>query len=149
MSSRGQSRSLAGSSSTNPQISESAGGGSARPQTSQADSAGSIPVTRSTVVSQDIVDACLRTSWTGGQPLWLVVAGWVEGELAQRPVEGEDADVEVGSQDCDPGSGVPPSDADVVELAAVAQGDGAAGVDGVLADPAVGRDGHVWSGGQG
>jgi hypothetical protein len=85
-----------------------------------------------------------------GPPLWLVVAGWVEGELAQqRPVVGEDADVEAGGQDDDLGSGVPSSDADVVELAAVAQGDGAAGVDGVLADPAVGGDGCVWSGGDG
>jgi len=76
------------------------------------------------IVSQDIVDVCLRTSWTGWQPLRLVVAGWVEGELAkQRPVAGEDADAEAGDQDGDFGSGVPSSDADVVELAAVAQGD--------------------------
>ena len=85
---------------------------------------GSNPSERASIVSQDIVDVCLRTSWTGWQPLRLVVAGWVEGELAeQRPVAGEDADAEVGDQDGDFGSGVPSSDADVVELAAVAQGD--------------------------
>ena len=53
----------------------------------------------------------------------LVVAGWVWGELAQeRPAGGMDADVEVGDQDDDLGSGVPSSDAGVVRLAAVAQG---------------------------
>jgi hypothetical protein len=56
--------------------------------------------------------------------LRLVVAGWVQGELTQeRPVGSKDTDVEVGDQDDDFGSGVPSSDADVVELAAVAQGD--------------------------
>ena len=48
----GQSRSLAGSAPTSPQVSESAGGGRAAPQTSQADSADSIPVTRSTTKPQ-------------------------------------------------------------------------------------------------
>src|SRR5262245_13990369 len=100
-------------------------------------------------MSRDIVEACLKTSSPGWQPLWLVIAGWVQGELAQqRPAGGEDADVEVGDQDDDLGSSVPSPDADVVELAAVAQGDGAAAVDGVLADPAVGGNGDLRPGGE-
>ncbi len=76
------------------------------------------------VVSQDIVDRCCWTSWTSGQSLRLAVAGWGQGELTrERPVGSKDTDVEVGDQDDDFGSGVPSSDADVVELAAVAQGD--------------------------
>ena len=49
----------------------------------------------------------------------------------------------------DVGSGVGPADADVVELAAVAEGDGAGGVDDVAADAVVGVGGAVAGGGFG
>ncbi len=68
----------------------------------------------------------------------LVVAGWVQGEPAElRSVVAKDADVEVFDQDDDRGSCVPPADANVVELAAIAEGDRAAAVDCVVADPVV------------
>jgi hypothetical protein len=50
----------------------------------------------------------------------------------------DDVDVEVGDEEDDGGSGVGASDADVVESAVVAQGDRAAVVDAVVADPVVG-----------
>jgi hypothetical protein len=51
--------------------------------------------------------------------------------------------VQVLDEQQDFGSGVSPADADVVELAAVAQGDGAGGADLVSADPVVGVGGPV------
>jgi hypothetical protein len=70
----------------------------------------------------------------------LVVAGGVEGQFAEELAGGgvDDADVQVADEQQDGGSGVGPADADVVELSAVAQGDGAVGVDQVAADAVVG-----------
>ena len=70
----------------------------------------------------------------------LVVAGGVEGEVAEELAGGgvDDADVEVGDEHDDGGSGVGSSDADVVEAAVVAQGDRAGVVDAVVADAVVG-----------
>jgi hypothetical protein len=72
--------------------------------------------------------------------LWLVVAVGVDGELAKDFAGGgvDDADVEVLGEDQDAGSGVGSADADVVQAAVDAQGDGAAGVDDVFADAFVG-----------
>ena len=80
----------------------------------------------------------MRVRRWGG--LWLVVAGGVEGELADDLAGGgvDDADVEVLGEDEDVGSGVGPSDADVEQAAVVAQGDGAGLVDDVAADAEVG-----------
>ena len=47
----------------------------------------------------------------------------------------DDADVEVGDEDDDVGSGVFSADADVVQAAVVAQRDLAGGIDSVVADP--------------
>jgi len=70
----------------------------------------------------------------------LVVPGGVEDQLAQEFAGGgvDDADVEVLDEEEDAGSGVGSSDADVVQSAVVAQGDGAGVVDAVAADPFVG-----------
>jgi hypothetical protein len=84
----------------------------------------------------------------GGCPRWssraacfaggLVVAGGVEGELAEEFAGGvDDADVGVLGEEQDVG----PADADVVEAAAVTQGDGAVGVDDVGANAVVGVGG--------
>jgi hypothetical protein len=66
----------------------------------------------------------------------LVVAGGVEGELAQEFAGGgvDDADVEVLDEEQDVGSGVGSPDADVVQAAGVAEGDHAGGIDPVAAD---------------
>jgi hypothetical protein len=76
----------------------------------------------------------------GGLVGGLVVAGGVEGEVAEEFAGGgvDDADVEVGDEEDDGGSGVGSSEADVVEAAVVAEGDPAGGVDAVVADPVVG-----------
>ena len=81
----------------------------------------------------------------------LVVAGGVEGEVAEQFAGGgvDDADVEVLDEQDDVGSGVGPADADVVEPAAVAEGDGAGGVDLVGADAVVGVGCAVAGGGFG
>jgi hypothetical protein len=73
--------------------------------------------------------------------LWLVVAGWVEGELAQQlpGVFSEDADVPVQGQDQHAGAGMAAAQPDVVQAAARAQGDHAAGIDLVAAQAGVGR----------
>ena len=67
----------------------------------------------------------------------MVVPGGVEGEVAEEFAGGgvDDADVEVGDEDDDVGSGVFSSDADVVQAAVVAQRDLAGGIDAVVADP--------------
>jgi len=83
----------------------------------------------------------------------LVVPGGVEGEVAEelagRGVD--DADVEVGDEDDDVGSGVFSADPDVVQPAVVAQRDLAGGIDSVVADPvvdvAVGVGGHGFGAG--
>ncbi len=78
--------------------------------------------------------------WAFGGVGGLVVAGGVDGELAEEFSGGgvDDADVEVVDEQDDVGSGVGSSDADVVEPAVHADGDGAAGVDAVVADAVVG-----------
>ena len=70
----------------------------------------------------------------------LVVLGGVEGELGEEfaGVGVDDVDVQVLDEHQDRGSGVGSADADVVESAVVAQGDGADAVDLVGADPVVG-----------
>jgi len=81
----------------------------------------------------------------------LVVAGGVEGEVADEfAVFGEDADVAVVGEDQDVLAGVWSAEADVVESAVVAQCDGAAVADAVLADPVVAvGDGDAGGGGFG
>src|ERR1700732_737236 len=60
---------------------------------------------------------------------WLVVAARIEGQLAQDlALGGEDADVAVGDEDEHAPALVGSAEADVVQAAAVAQRDGAAGV---------------------
>ncbi len=70
----------------------------------------------------------------------MVVAGGVEGEVAEELAGGggDDADVEVVDEHEDVGAGVGSADADVVESAVVAQGDRSGGVDAVVADAVVG-----------
>ena len=77
------------------------------------------------------------SGWSAGG---LVVDVGVEGEVAEEFARGgvDDADVEVGDEGGDGGSGVGSADADVVESAVVAQGDAAGLVDGVVADSPVG-----------
>ena len=74
--------------------------------------------------------------WSAGG---LVVAGGVEGELAEEFAGGgvDDPDVEVLDEDQDVGSGVGSPDADVVEPAVDSQCDHAGVVDAVGADPVV------------
>jgi hypothetical protein len=79
----------------------------------------------------------------------LVVAGGVEGEVAEEFAGGgvDDADVEVVDEEDDGGLGVGSADADVVEAAVVAEGDGAGLVDAVVADAVVGSGfGACWAG---
>jgi hypothetical protein len=73
-------------------------------------------------------------------PGGLVVAAGVEGQGAEELAGGgaHDPDVQVLDEQDDVGSGVGPADADVVELAGVAEGDAAGVVDDVAADPVVG-----------
>ena len=70
----------------------------------------------------------------------LVVLGGVEDELAEEFSGGgvDHADVEFVDEQDDVGSGVGSADADVVQSAGDAQGDAAAVVDAVVADPVVG-----------
>ena len=81
----------------------------------------------------------------------LVVARWVEGQFAQEFAGclADDPDVQVLGEDEDLGSGVGAADADVVELAGVAEGDGADGPDLVGADAVVGVGVAVAGGGLG
>ena len=75
--------------------------------------------------------------------LWLVVAGGVEGEVADDLAGGvvDDADVEVVDEGDDGLVLVGAADADLVEGAAVADGDLAAGVDAVAAEAVMGAGG--------
>ena len=70
----------------------------------------------------------------------MVVAVWVDGELAEEFAGGgvDDSHVKVGDEHDDAGSGVFVAEADVVELAVVAEGDPSGLVDAVVADPPVG-----------
>jgi hypothetical protein len=88
----------------------------------------------------------LGVRWAAGG---LVVAGRVDGELAEEFAGGgvDDADVQVLDEQQDAGSGVGPADADVVQTAVDAQGDASAGVEPVGADAVVGVGGPVaWGG---
>jgi hypothetical protein len=78
----------------------------------------------------------------------LVVAGGVDGEVAEKFAGGgvDDADVEVVDEQDDVGSGVGSSDANVVESPVHAQGDGADVVDAVVTDPVVGVVTSGWAG---
>ena len=69
-----------------------------------------------------------------------VVAGGVEGELAEELAGGsvDDGDVQVLDEQQDAGSGVGPADADVVQAAAGAQADGAGRAGAIGADAVVG-----------
>jgi hypothetical protein len=101
------------------------------------------------VISQEIGDSPNLRSWvragsfsggalgcSGG----LVVLGGVDDQLAEElPGGGVDhADAEVVDEQDDVGSGVGSADAEVVQPAGHAQGDAAAVVDAVVADPVVG-----------
>jgi hypothetical protein len=78
--------------------------------------------------------------WSGRSSERLVVTVGVEGEVAEQLSGGgvDDADVAVGDEHDDAGSGVFVAEADVVEPAAVAEGDAPGLVDDVVADPPVG-----------
>ncbi len=81
-----------------------------------------------------------RSGWGSGWPAGgLVVAGGVEGQIAEQFAGGgvDDADVQVLDEQQDVGSGVGSAGADVVELAGVAEGDGAGFADDVGADAVV------------
>ena len=75
-----------------------------------------------------------------GLVLGLVVAGWVKGEVSEEftGLGCDDSDVEVGDQQGYGGVFVGSADADVVEFAVVADGDGACFVDAVVSDSEVG-----------
>ena len=70
----------------------------------------------------------------------MVAAGGVEGETAEDLAGGgvDDADVEVGDEHDDAGSGVGSADGDVVQLPVESEGHVAAVGDAVVADPVVG-----------
>jgi hypothetical protein len=82
---------------------------------------------------RDIVD-------TSSSPDRLIVAAWIESESTNQLacVEVKDADVAVGDEQLHRPTLVGPANADVVEPAVVAQGDGALGVDLVVGDAEVG-----------
>jgi len=80
--------------------------------------------------------------------LGLVVAGWVELEVADEFTGGgvDDSDVEVFDDEDDGGAGEGSADADVVHAAGSAEADGAGGVDVVVADSVMGAVGWVGPG---
>jgi len=96
-----------------------------------------LPLSAPNVVSQDIVDTCLTTSWTNlGLPKG--DACGVEGELAnQGAVLGQDPDLCIGDQQPHPLAGIGAADGDVAEPAQVAEGDPARAVYAVLANAEV------------
>lgn len=85
-------------------------------------------------MSRDIVDISTPSEW-------LVVAVGVEGEPTDELAGVEDPDVAVGDEELDRPALAGSADADVVQLAVVAQGDLALGVDLVVADAEVGARG--------
>src|SRR6478736_485124 len=89
-----------------------------------------------------------RAGWLSGA---VVAAGGVEGEVAVELTGGgvDDADVDVGDEQDDAGSGEAAAEGDVVELTVVAQGDRAAVGDAVVADAVVGVGAPVGRGGFG
>jgi len=83
-------------------------------------------------MSRDTVHRCLGTSFTFG--LWLVIPSRIELEVAkQLAVGGGDPHVQVFHEDQHWSASVAPADADVMQPAAVAQGELAIGVDSVVA----------------
>ena len=78
----------------------------------------------------------------------MVVPGGVEGEVAQDFSGGgvDDGDVVVLGQDQDAGSVVVAADADVVQTAVDAQGDGSGLVDAVGTDAVMGVNAGCWVG---
>ena len=86
---------------------------------------------------------------SGGSAERLVVAVGVEDEVAEQFAGGgvDHAHVSVGDEEEDGGSGVLVAQADVVELAVVAERDASGLVDAVVADPPVGVAGAVAGGG--
>jgi hypothetical protein len=105
-------------------------------------------------MSQDIGIARTHDSWVRATAFWggagwpaggLVVAGGVDGELAEEFAGGgvDDADVQVLDEQQDVGSGVGPADADVVQAPVDPQRDAAGLVDLVGADAVVGVGGAV------
>src|SRR5438128_6804844 len=91
----------------------------------------------------------LLFGWSGWSSGGLVVASWVDGEVAEEFSGGgvNDADVEVVDEQDDVGSGVGSADADVAEPTGDAQGDAAGFVDLVVADAVVGVVAAVAAGG--
>ena len=79
----------------------------------------------------------------------MVIAGGVDGELAQEFAGGgvDDADVPVVDEQEDVGSGVGSADADVVQPAGQAEGDAAGLIDAVGAHAVVAVGGPVGAGG--
>src|SRR3954469_1487730 len=109
-------------------------------------------------MSQDIADARTHGSWVRASVIcgwfgWpaggLVVAGGVDGQLAEELAGGgvDDADVQVLDEQQDVGSGEGSADADVVQAAVDAQGDASGLVDLVVADSVVGVTGAAGAGG--
>jgi hypothetical protein len=90
-------------------------------------------------------------SGVSGSSGGLVVAGWVEGEFADEfaVLFGDDPDLEFSDEHEHGGACPVASDADVVEPAAVAQGEFAVGVDAVFADPEMFVDPDALAGGDG
>ena len=87
---------------------------------------------RHAAMSRDTVHRCLGTSFTFG--LWLVIPSRIELEVAkQLAVGGGDPHVQVFHEDQHWSASVAPADADVMQPAAVAQGELAIGVDSVVA----------------
>ena len=82
----------------------------------------------------------LRGAGFLGLVLGLVIAGRVKGEVSEEftGLGCDDSDVEVGDEQGCGGVGVAAADADVVESAVVADGDGACFVDAVVSDSEVG-----------
>ena len=77
--------------------------------------------------------------WSGFDAAGLVVAGGIQGQVAQdlAGFDRDDGDVQVVDEHPHGGAGVDCADADVVQAGCVAQGDGAGGVDFVVADAPV------------
>jgi len=84
-------------------------------------------------MSRDIVDISTPSAR-------LVIAVGIEGEPADQLAcaEVEDPDVEIGHEELDRLAFVSPAEANVMQPAVVAKGDGAAGVDLVAADSEMG-----------
>ena len=103
-------------------------------------------------MSRDIVSlSVLFGRWSGRDFAGLVVAGGVQDEFAEElaGVAVDDSDMQVVDEQGDRGAGAAAAQADVVQAAVVADGDGAGGVDAVGADPPVRVDDQAAGGGLG